>query len=88
MINLRLGLGDVADRGDSSNEIGESLPAVDLGTGDSADAFGRVWLGLAPPEHVARLRIIPHEPSWASPRTRAGEQKAEAATLSLSARGE
>lgn len=32
---LRLGLGDTTDRGDSDGEMGDNLPAVDLGTGES-----------------------------------------------------
>ncbi|MGH7752526.1 MAG: hypothetical protein ACREN5_06895, partial [Gemmatimonadales bacterium] len=32
----KLGLGDTLDRGDQPNEMGDNLPAVDLGTGKSA----------------------------------------------------
>jgi alpha-tubulin suppressor-like RCC1 family protein len=35
----QLGLGDTNDRGDALNEIGDSLPAVDLGTGKTAIAI-------------------------------------------------
>ena len=34
--NGQLGLGDTDDRGDGSNEMGDDLPAVDLGSGRSA----------------------------------------------------
>jgi len=34
----KLGLGDTADRGDAAGEMGDALPAVDLGTGRSAVA--------------------------------------------------
>ena len=37
--NGRLGLGDVAARGDAAGEMGDSLPAVDLGTGRTATAI-------------------------------------------------
>ena len=33
----QLGLGDTANRGDSAGEMGDNLPAVDLGTGRTAD---------------------------------------------------
>ena len=35
----RLGLGDTANRGDGPNEMGDNLPAVDLGTGRTATAI-------------------------------------------------
>jgi cysteine-rich repeat protein len=34
-----LGLGDVLDRGDAPNEMGDNLPAIDLGTGRTAVAL-------------------------------------------------
>jgi len=37
--NGQLGLGDNKDRGDASGEMGENLPAVDLGTGRTATAI-------------------------------------------------
>ncbi|CAN0440080.1 unnamed protein product [Pylaiella littoralis] len=36
--NGMLGLGDTEDRGDSADEMGDNLPAVDLGTGQTAVA--------------------------------------------------
>ena len=36
----RLGLGDTAARGDSAGEMGDSLPAISLGTGRTARAYG------------------------------------------------
>lgn len=30
----RLGLGDTQNRGDAADEMGDNLPAVDLGTGE------------------------------------------------------
>ena len=35
----QLGLGDMDNRGDGSNEMGDNLPAVDLGTGRTATAI-------------------------------------------------
>src|SRR5205823_3943102 len=35
----QLGLGDTVDRGDGAGEMGDSLPAVDLGTGRTAVAI-------------------------------------------------
>lgn len=35
---VRLGLGDTSDRGDSADEMGDNLPAVDLGTGESTSS--------------------------------------------------
>ena len=35
----QLGLGDTANRGDGANEMGDSLPSVDLGTGRTATAI-------------------------------------------------
>ncbi len=35
----QLGLGDTADRGDDAGEMGDNLPAVDLGTGRTATAI-------------------------------------------------
>jgi len=37
--NGQLGLGDTNDRGDASGEMGDNLPAVDLGTGRTATAI-------------------------------------------------
>ncbi len=37
--NGRLGLGDTANRGDAAGEMGDSLPAVDLGTGRTASSI-------------------------------------------------
>jgi hypothetical protein len=36
----RLGLGDAVTRGDGPGEMGDSLPAVNLGTGRTASAIG------------------------------------------------
>lgn len=38
--NGQLGLGDTNDRGDSPAEMGDNLPAIDLGTGKTAIALG------------------------------------------------
>jgi cysteine-rich repeat protein len=38
-----LGLGDVAPRGDDPNEMGDDLPAVDLGAGRTATAIAKGW---------------------------------------------
>ena len=35
----QLGLGDTANRGDAAGEMGDNLPAVDLGTGRTATAI-------------------------------------------------
>merc|ERR1712003_219236 len=35
----QLGYGDISDRGDDSSEMGDFLPAVDLGTGRSAKSL-------------------------------------------------
>ncbi len=39
----QLGLGDTQNRGDQANEMGDNLPAVDLGTGRSAIAVTAGW---------------------------------------------
>ncbi|MBI4083652.1 MAG: Ig-like domain-containing protein, partial [Candidatus Lambdaproteobacteria bacterium] len=39
-----LGLGDTSARGDVPGEMGDSLPAVDLGTGRTARAIGKGWV--------------------------------------------
>ncbi len=39
----QLGLGDTAPRGDQANEMGDNLPAVDLGTGRTATAVDAGW---------------------------------------------
>ena len=39
----QLGLGDTQNRGDRANEMGDDLPAVDLGTGRSAIAVTAGW---------------------------------------------
>ena len=35
----QLGIGDTSNRGDQPNEMGDNLPAVDLGTGNTAIAI-------------------------------------------------
>ena len=39
----RLGLGDTSNRGDQAGEMGDSLPAVNLGTGVTATAIAAGW---------------------------------------------
>jgi alpha-tubulin suppressor-like RCC1 family protein len=42
-VNGQLGLGDVANRGDNPNEMGDNLPRVDLGPGRTATAVSAGW---------------------------------------------
>ncbi|MEQ8842714.1 MAG: S-layer homology domain-containing protein, partial [Acidimicrobiales bacterium] len=41
--NGELGIGDVDRRGDDAGEMGNSLPAIDLGTGRTATAIAGAW---------------------------------------------
>jgi len=55
-INGEIGLGDTNSRGDGPGEMGDSLPAIDLGTGLTAVTVSATWLATCAVLSDGRLK--------------------------------
>jgi alpha-tubulin suppressor-like RCC1 family protein len=77
-VDGQLGLGDSSDRGDGPNEMGDNLPAVNLGAGKMVSAMAAGSLFTCALLNDSRVKCWAATPTvssvWATPATAATDQ--------------